>query len=155
MYCKIHHPLKAIALVALLFFMVVSCKQSNGGTTNKTPLTTTNSTSNINTMAQNGDPDSGDTTPQSIANEPPPPPPPSPSGTPYATTPYSRAYLDSVETKGMAIGLKSWHISGVKATVVNNIVTLTGNANKKDLRLILDIANQHRPKAVINKLTIK
>lgn len=53
------------------------------------------------------------------------------------------------------MSLKSWHISGVKATVSNDIVTLTGNASKKDLRTILIIANQYRPKSVVNKMTIK
>ncbi|MGH2644732.1 MAG: hypothetical protein ACRDE2_12335 [Chitinophagaceae bacterium] len=148
MYSKIHHPLKAVALAALLFFMVISCKQSKGGT-NKTPMATTIPTSNnINPMAQNRVSDPKDTTPPTIAIEPPPPPPPSP-------TPYSRGSLDSIETKDMAMSMKAWHISGVKATVVNNIVTLTGNTSKKDLRTIMIVANQYKPAKVINKMIVK
>jgi hypothetical protein len=118
-------------------------------------MATTNATSNINNMAQNGVSDPRDTTPKMIANEPPPPPPPSRPSTLYPTTPYPGAYLDSIETKGMAMSMKGSHINGVKATVVNGIVTLTGNASKKDLRTILIIANQYSPKKVLNKMTVK
>lgn len=148
---KIHHPLKAVALAALLFFTVISCKQNNGGSTSKTPIATTTSPSNINNMAQNGMiTNSRDTTPNKIINEPPPPPPPSPSATSYPM-----AYSDILEAKGMAMSMRACHISGVKASVVNDTVTLTGNASKKDLRTILIIANQYRPKKVINKMTVK
>lgn len=85
-------------------------------------------------------------------SEPPPPPPPAPA---RAGTPYTMSSSDILEEKELAMSYKSFHISGVKASVADDIVTLTGNASKKDLRLILEIAGQHRPKGVINKLTVK
>lgn len=78
----------------------------------------------------------------------PPPPPPS-------ATPYSMDYPDSLVTRTLDTAFKYNHISGVKAKVVNGVITLTGNANKKDLKTILLIANESHPKKVINQLTIK
>lgn len=148
MYGKIHHPLKTVALAVLLFFMVTSCNQSNGGSTDKTSVTAKTSSSKLTADNQNGITSSTDTVPSMVATEPPPPPPPS-------ATPYPMVISDTLAAKSIAMSLKSWHIGGVKASVVNSVVTLTGNANKKDRRIILDIANQHQPKKVIDKITFK
>jgi len=47
------------------------------------------------------------------------------------------------------------NISGVTVSVSNGEVTLTGSAARKDLKTIMQIANESHPKKVINQLTIK
>lgn len=81
-------------------------------------------------------------------NEPPPPPPPS-------ATPLSESYTDSVMTKTINATFKSNHINGVKANVVNGVITLTGNADQKDLKKIMTIADGFPPEKVVNKLDVK
>lgn len=79
---------------------------------------------------------------------PPPPPPPS-------ATPLSPSYTDSVMTKTINTTFKSNQISGVKANVVNSVITLTGNTDQKDLKKIMTIAHKFPPEKVVNKLTVK
>lgn len=51
--------------------------------------------------------------------------------------------------------LQTKHISGVTVSVQQGTVTLTGNASRKDLKTIMQIANESHPAKVVNQLTIR
>lgn len=146
MFNRIYHLSGAVAMGGFLVFMVASCGSGGQEATNKTSLTAT--ASNVANSAQSGITTPIDSEPKTSTSEPPPPPPPS-------ATPFPMVISDTLAEKAIAMSLKSWHISGVKATVVNDVVTLTGNADKKDRRIIMDIANQHEPKKVIDKINFQ
>lgn len=50
--------------------------------------------------------------------------------------------------------LQAKQISGVTVTVNQGTVTLSGNAARKDLKTIMQIANESHPAKVVNQLTI-
>lgn len=50
--------------------------------------------------------------------------------------------------------LQAQHISGVTVAVSQGTVTLSGTAARKDLKTIMQIANESHPAKVVNQLTI-
>jgi hypothetical protein len=50
--------------------------------------------------------------------------------------------------------LQTKQISGVTVTVNQGTVTLSGNAARKDLKTIMQVANESHPAKVVNQLTI-
>jgi osmotically-inducible protein OsmY len=50
--------------------------------------------------------------------------------------------------------LQAKQISGVTVTVSQGTVTLSGNAARKDLKTIMQVANESHPAKVVNQLTI-
>ena len=61
--------------------------------------------------------------------------------------------VDSTLTNGINMLLKNY--KGVKASVSNGVVTLTGNAKRDELPRLMQGIMALRPKSVDNKLTIK
>ncbi|MFT4061402.1 MAG: BON domain-containing protein [Edaphocola sp.] len=60
------------------------------------------------------------------------------------------ALISSIQT-----GLSAKGFSGIAVTVANGEVTLAGNAKRADLQTIMQIANESKPKKVLNKLVLK
>ncbi len=52
-----------------------------------------------------------------------------------------------------ALGAKQ--LSGITVTVSEGVVTLTGDVKRSDLQTVMQIANESRPKRVVNQLNIK
>lgn len=170
---KVLRVAKAAVFGGFILFMAVSCKPSDNQIARTVTSVVTTVAPNVFVNVQNGvvtlrgtipDPATKTTLDSTVkgfkgvvsvvdmtslkAVEPPPPPPPS-------TTPYAMDYPDSLVERTLDTAFKYNHISGIKSKVVNGVITLTGNANKKDLKTIMLIANESNPKKVINKLTIK
>lgn len=76
-------------------------------------------------------------------------PPPPPSSDSVAISP------DETLRKSLDSGFAANGIQGVKATVGNGEVTLTGSVPKTSLRKILQVAHEAHPKKVNNQLTLK
>ena len=55
----------------------------------------------------------------------------------------------------ISTGLASANFSDITVAINDGEVTLTGNVKKADLQKVMQIANESKPKKVINKLTIK
>lgn len=75
--------------------------------------------------------------------------PPPPAAAPVVINPDDlvRNTIDSL--------LATKNISGVKVSVSNGEVTLSGNAKRKDLKTIMQIASESHPQKVVNQLTIQ
>jgi osmotically-inducible protein OsmY len=61
---------------------------------------------------------------------------------------------DQVLTQTITSALNVAGFSSVSAAVADGIVTLTGSAKRVDLKKIMQIANDAKPKQVLNKLTL-
>lgn len=169
---RISHSLTIILFVGgWIMFMAVSCRPSDSQLTKAVTTAASAVTPNVFVKVQNGRVTlSGivsneevkhtlDSTVRELKGvvsvvdktsfgEPPPPPPPS-------ATPYPMNYPDTLAAKSIDTAFKYNHISGVNISVINGIITLTGNTTKKDLKTVLRIANESNPKKIINKLTVK
>ncbi|HEX5552270.1 MAG TPA: BON domain-containing protein [Chitinophagaceae bacterium] len=167
---KILPAVKAAAFGGCMMFMAVSCKPGDSQITKAVTAATTAITPGVTVHVQNGIVTLGgtvrgtttksdldatvkalkgvDSVIDNVSFEPPPPPPPS-------STPYPGVYPDTLAERTMDTAFKYNHISGVSGSVDNGVVTLTGNAAKKDMRMILLIAHESHPKKVINKITVK
>jgi hyperosmotically inducible protein len=62
---------------------------------------------------------------------------------------------DDALTKAITMALATGGFSDVVAAVKDGEVTLTGNVKRADLAKVMQIANEAKPKKVINQLTIK
>ena len=62
---------------------------------------------------------------------------------------------DDTLSTAITTALTAAGFSDVKTAVADGVVTLTGTAKKADFQKIMQIANESKPKQVINKLTKK
>ena len=62
---------------------------------------------------------------------------------------------DDTLTSVITTALTAAGFKDLQLAVAEGVVTLTGNAKKADLQKIMQIANEAKPKQVINKLTLK
>lgn len=170
---RFFHLLKTVSFGGCLMFMAVSCKPGHNQVNKTVTAAIRGIAPDVSVKVQNGVVTLSGTVQNAVikstldstvkglkgvvsvidktslkaaAQSPPPPP---------SATPYSMDYPDSLVTRTLDTAFKYNHISGVKAKVDNGVITLTGNAYKKDLKTILLIANESHPKKVINKLTVK